>query len=299
MLRVSEMIHKSVSMALLCMLAMTAASSSAHTPSVSPANDEGRVFVITSAQSLATSPLRGLVTENLRDRLGTSLSLVELDAQQQHALIDYMHEVEGRCGGYFAFASRAEAEEFLARDQSLIATLAPLGSAYTIDNAATIAPWLPEVNAENIRNTIAHLSSYVNRYYSSPTGLSSAEWIRDTWAALGTGRADVHAELFTGCSNCSTQPSVILTVDGTGLPDEVVVVGAHLDSIRSGSGANGSPTQVAPGADDDASGIATITEIIRVALASGWKPKRTVKFMGYAAEEVGLRGSKAIATQST
>ena len=51
----------------------------------------------------------------------------------------------------------------------------------------------------------------------------------------------------------------------------------------------------APGADDDASGIATLTEVIRVALANGWKPKRTVKFMGYAAEEVGLRGSNAIA----
>ena len=51
----------------------------------------------------------------------------------------------------------------------------------------------------------------------------------------------------------------------------------------------------APGADDDASGIATLTEILRVAVAGGWKPKRTIKFMGYAAEEVGLRGSAAIA----
>ena len=53
--------------------------------------------------------------------------------------------------------------------------------------------------------------------------------------------------------------------------------------------------QYAPGADDDASGIATLTEVLRVAMASGWRPRRTVKFMGYAAEEVGLRGSNAIA----
>ena len=51
----------------------------------------------------------------------------------------------------------------------------------------------------------------------------------------------------------------------------------------------------APGADDDGSGIATLTEILRIAMANGWKPKRTIKFMGYAAEEVGLRGSAAIA----
>ena len=34
---------------------------------------------------------------------------------------------------------------------------------------------------------------------------------------------------------------------------------------------------------------------LRIALADGWQPRRTVKFMGYAAEEVGLRGSNAIA----
>ena len=86
---------------------------------------------------------------------------------------------------------------------------------------------------------------------------------------------------------------MILTVQGAELPDEIVVLGAHLDSINTSGG--GSTTQRAPGADDDASGIATLTEVIRISLASGWRPKRTVKFMGYAAEEVGLRGSKAIA----
>lgn len=47
-------------------------------------------------------------------------------------------------------------------------------------------------------------------------------------------------------------------------------------------------------ADDDASGIATLTEVMRVFLKNG-QPKRSVKFIAYAAEEVGLRGSKHIA----
>ena len=51
----------------------------------------------------------------------------------------------------------------------------------------------------------------------------------------------------------------------------------------------------APGADDDASGIATLTEVLRIAMAEGYRPRRTVMFMGYSAEEVGLRGSRAIA----
>ncbi|WP_332749794.1 M20/M25/M40 family metallo-hydrolase, partial [Hydrogenophaga sp.] len=163
---------------------------------------------------------------------------------------------------------------------------------YTIDNQATVNPWLPLASEANIYNTINHLSSYQNRYYTSTTGKTSAEWIRTTWQGLAGTRTDVSTELLS-CSTCSTQPSVILTVQGAELPNEIVVLGAHLDSINTSGG--GSNTQLAPGADDDASGIATLTEVIRVALASGWQPRRTVKFMGYAAEEVGLRGSNAIA----
>lgn len=84
-----------------------------------------------------------------------------------------------------------------------------------------------------------------------------------------------------------------MTLQGNELADEVVVIGGHLDSTSNSGGGN---ERIAPGADDDASGIATITEVARIALASGWKPKRTIKFMGYAAEEVGLNGSTAIAS---
>ncbi|MEK7721682.1 MAG: M20/M25/M40 family metallo-hydrolase, partial [Elusimicrobiota bacterium] len=59
--------------------------------------------------------------------------------------------------------------------------------------------------------------------------------------------------------------------------------------------AGGGGDTIAPGADDNASGIAALTEAIRVIVASGYKPKKTLKFMGYSAEEVGLRGSQDIA----
>ncbi|MEO7199349.1 MAG: M20/M25/M40 family metallo-hydrolase [Dokdonella sp.] len=229
-----------------------------------------------------------------RDSLGTDLVIGEVRADQVDQISHYVHETERRCGGFFAFSSRAEAEAFLAADRSAMATLARRVDPYTIDNQITVDAWLPQVSHAAIHATIAQLSSYQNRYYSSSYGRQSALWIRDTWAALAAGRADASASLFEACSNCSTQPSVILTVQGSELPDEVVVIGGHLDSISNASGGN---ERRAPGADDDASGIATITEMIRIAMASGWKPKRTVKFMGYAAEEVGLYGSNAIAQQ--
>ena len=89
------------------------------------------------------------------------------------------------------------------------------------------------------------------------------------------------------------QKSVIATIKGTDRASEVVVVGAHLDSINQ---AGTTETTRAPGADDDASGVASITEVLRTMVANGYKPRRTLKFMAYAAEEVGLRGSQEIAT---
>jgi leucyl aminopeptidase len=228
-----------------------------------------------------------------RDSLGKALVVSEIRAQQLSDVSRLIHEREKRCGGFFAFRSLAEADQFIRADRSLQAAQTVFLASYTLDNQTTVNPWLPQVAESNIYNTINTLSGYRNRYYTSNYGKNSAEWIRTTWQGLAGSRTDVSSELFA-CATCSTQPSVILTVQGNELPNEIVVLGAHLDSINSSAG--GSTEQVAPGADDDASGIATLTEVIRVALASGWKPKRTVKFMGYAAEEVGLRGSNAIAT---
>ncbi|MFC3552053.1 M20/M25/M40 family metallo-hydrolase [Lysobacter cavernae] len=251
------------------------------------------VYIVTSHDTYLG--VQGLVRNGVarRDSLGTPLVVSELPAHRLAEINRYVHQRELRCGGYFAFASRAQADAFVRSDRAAQALARPLLVSYTIDNQATVNPWLPQVQESRIYDAINHLSSYRNRYYASTTGKSSAEWIRDSWQALAAGRSDASTELFTACSNCSTQPSVILTVQGTELADEIVVLGAHLDSINSNGG--GSTTQLAPGADDDASGIATLTEVIRVAMASGWRPRRTVKFMGYAAEEVGLRGSNAIA----
>jgi len=231
-----------------------------------------------------------------RGALGETLVIARVDARDVDAVSRYVHENEHRCGGFFAFDSLREAEAFLADDRSAQALALPNGVDYTIDNHATVDPWLPQVLEANIHDTIQTLSSFRNRYYASPHGRQAAESIRDMWQALAADRDDVDVELFTTCANCSTQPSVIMTLHGNELASEVVVIGGHLDSINHYEGDYGDE-QDAPGADDDASGIATITEVARIALASGWRPQRTIKFMGYAAEEVGLYGSKAIATK--
>ena len=51
----------------------------------------------------------------------------------------------------------------------------------------------------------------------------------------------------------------------------------------------------APGLDDDGSGVMVLLEILRAVVETGFKPKKNVQLMAFAAEEVGLLGSDQIA----
>jgi aminopeptidase YwaD len=74
------------------------------------------------------------------------------------------------------------------------------------------------------------------------------------------------------------------------LGSEIVLIGAHLDHI----GVDAS-RHIFPGANDNASGAAMILEMARAAQQAGWTPRRTIVFVGFGGEEMGLLGSKYFA----
>jgi bacterial leucyl aminopeptidase len=93
--------------------------------------------------------------------------------------------------------------------------------------------------------------------------------------------------------------NVAAEIKGSG-SSEIVLVTAHLDSTAAASHAphNYDPDRdPAPGADDDASGIAAVLAIAKVIqqLAAIKPPKRTIRFVLFNAEEHGLVGSQAYA----
>jgi leucyl aminopeptidase len=151
---------------------------------------------------------------------------------------------------------------------------------------------LATMREQNIASTIVALSAFTNRYYTSPSGVEASNWLLSNWRALGAGRADISVAQVA--HKGYPQQSVTLTIAGTDRAEETVVVGAHLDSILAfGMSENAR----APGADDDASGVASMTEAVRAIIESGHRPRRTIQVIAYAAEEVGLRGSQEIARQ--
>ena len=78
--------------------------------------------------------------------------------------------------------------------------------------------------------------------------------------------------------------NVIAEIPGSdaALKDEIVMVGAHLDSWHTGTGAT-----------DNADGVATAMEAMRILKTLGVRPRRTIRVALWAGEEQGLLGSKA------
>lgn len=202
------------------------------------------------------------------------------------SIAEQMHERFKKCGGFFAHGTREEAAKDLTPPPPAAA------ATYSVDQGAVVRPLVERAKEAELRRTIDALAAFNNRYYASDTGVQAANWIGSRWSELAKGMPGASMRLVTHSG--WKQPSVVLTVPGAEKPEEIVVLGGHLDSI---AGWGGGGNARAPGADDNASGIAVLTEAVRLLGEAGFRPKRTLQFIGYAAEEVGLRGSADIAKQ--
>ncbi|WP_295763080.1 M20/M25/M40 family metallo-hydrolase [Undibacterium sp.] len=215
--------------------------------------------------------------------------LVQVDESVLLGLSGAIHHKLNRCGGFMSHTSEASGRAALMQPMQMMSLLAP---SYVIDNQATVTPYLTQMQDSNIGQTIVDMSAFPNRYYTTTNGVNASNWLKTKWQQMSAARGDILVEQFTHTG--WAQKSVILTIQGTDNASEVVVLGGHLDSINLN---DRSESAKAPGADDDASGIASLTEVIRVMLANNYKPRRTLKFIGYSAEEVGLKGSAEIAAK--
>jgi len=147
-----------------------------------------------------------------------------------------------------------------------------------------------EISADNLKHYNDKLSEHFTRYYTTETGKQAAHWIYNKFLEIKGSRTDITVQLF---SHSWLQPSVIARIEGTDpqTKDEVIIISSHEDSIHQGA------TGRSPGADDNASGTATVIETFRVLVASGFVSDRSIEFHTYSAEEVGLRGSQDIASK--
>ena len=81
--------------------------------------------------------------------------------------------------------------------------------------------------------------------------------------------------------------NVIGEIRGNTYPDEILLVGGHLDSWDLGDGAH-----------DDGAGCVQSIEALRLLLATGYQPQRTIRVVMFMSEEIGLSGAKQYAKEA-
>jgi hypothetical protein len=143
---------------------------------------------------------------------------------------------------------------------------------------------LSKVDAARLRKTISHLQGYGNRAEWDQQW-ETARWIEEEIAKSGI---DAVIEVYDW--NSKAWPNVIARIDGEDSEAAAVLFLAHFDSTtRANDG-------LAPGADDNGSGVAVLLEVVR--LIRDTHLDRPVVFCFFSNEERSIRGSKAFVQKS-
>ncbi|EFL36323.1 leucyl aminopeptidase [Streptomyces viridochromogenes DSM 40736] len=149
-----------------------------------------------------------------------------------------------------------------------------------------VAALVGSVSAPALRDTVEALAAFPTRHTFSPFIGPAADEVADRLSAAGY--ADVTRRTWTNAGHSAD--NVICTKPGTVTDRPDIVLCAHYDCRTADPH---DATARAPGADDNASGVAATLEIARllapVALAG------TVRFVAFSGEEQGLWGSTAYA----
>lgn len=144
-----------------------------------------------------------------------------------------------------------------------------------------------KVEQSRINEWISELVNFSTRHTLSPRNVEVAQWLQSQFKALGYDDVVFNDFTYSGV----TRHNVICTKPGNLDPDKNLIVCAHYDSRMKNLG---DFTSVAPGANDNASGVAALLEIARILLTID--TKYSIRFVGFSGEEQGLIGSTAYAS---
>ena len=151
---------------------------------------------------------------------------------------------------------------------------------------------MDQVSMDSLEATVQHLQDYQSRLWNSTNAFTASDWIAGRMEALGleVEQQPFYASTWFGSGQAA--PNVIGIQRGTLYPDTYVVCGSHFDSFSYeayyGSGN-------APGADDNATGVASVLESARI--LSQYEFEYSIIYCTYGCEEMGLYGSEAYASR--
>ena len=155
-----------------------------------------------------------------------------------------------------------------------------------------IRAMMDQVNMDSLQATVQHLQDYNSRVWNTNNAFDASDWIKGRMEALGleVEQQPFYANTWLGSGQAA--PNVIGIQRGTLYPDTYVVCGSHFDSFSWeamwGEGA-------CPGADDNATGVASVLESARI--LTQYEFEYSIVYCAYGCEEMGLYGSEAYASR--
>jgi len=159
---------------------------------------------------------------------------------------------------------------------------------------AVIKTLLRDINADSIKNDVVWLQNMGARFSLANNHSNIALKIKKKFQDLGYTNAVLDSfnvvKTFRSILYEQMNYNVIASIEGTDYPDSACIMGAHYDDILSAS-----DLTVVPGANDNASGTSAVIEVARVMKKNKYKPKSTIIFIAFGAEEIGLLGSRDFA----
>ncbi len=155
-----------------------------------------------------------------------------------------------------------------------------------------ILDMIAQINADSVQSVIQRLQDFGTRFLMLDNRKEVAEWLADRFISYGYADAKIDSFLcyvdWGGIYiDTNIQYNVIATLTGASAPDEEYVIGGHYDSFSYPD-----PYVAAPGANDNGSVVAATMEIARIMKMNGYQPEATIHFILFAAEELGLFGSR-------
>lgn len=153
-----------------------------------------------------------------------------------------------------------------------------------------------QVDQKRLRATVEKLASWNDRNTNNPTLTEAANWVAEQYRAIPGLEVELMKYKLPKMARVSEEKEVVQVIATLkGETDRRILIGGHLDTINMADTQDGLNAK-APGANDDASGVAMAMELARIMSQKKWR--NTLVFVAFTGEEQGLYGSRALAERA-
>lgn len=170
---------------------------------------------------------------------------------------------------------------------------------YTKDYAAALSFYTEQINASSLKSHLYIFASdaFEGRATGEEGQIKAANYIRDFYVKHGivspqspyVNNYSQTIPAYTFSNVKKPTDNILGFIPGSEKPNEIVVVSAHYDHVGMENGV------IYNGADDDGSGSVALLEMAQAfkqAEKDGYSPKRSILFIHFTGEELGLLGSR-------